>query len=327
MGEVTFMLQLRREAVSIDRQVEEFTRKGKPSGGEILEFAGVGDADVYNPSIPFRIDGSTYMAGRMEKRDGNRSYTMFFTEAQGVWKVDETAPVFELEDPFITWIAGELILGGVRVIREGDRIVSWVTDFYRGTSLHDLELFATGPDHMKDIRLVELTDGRIGVFSRPQGEKMLSKFGCIAKIGFTIIDSLSELNAEVIDGAPLLEGHFQPDEWGGCNQLYMLKNGLIGAIGHKAHRTSDEQNRERLHYYSIAFAIEPDTRKMTPVKIIASRDCFPQGEYKSLRVADVTFTSGVVRLEEGKAMLYSGLSDCQVGRLMITDPLLEYEAM
>jgi len=82
-----------------------------------------------------------------------------------------------------------------------------------------------------------------------------------------------------------------------------------------------------LHYYSMAFAVDPDTRAMTPTKIIGSRDCFPPGPSKAPRLQDVTFTAGIVRHSDGTATLYTGLSDCQVGRLEIPDPLLEYEAL
>jgi hypothetical protein len=55
-------------------------------------------------------------------------------------------------------------------------------------------MFAVGPQWMKDIRLVELADRRIGVFTRPKGEY----FGGQAEIGFTIIDNLDDLTPEVI---------------------------------------------------------------------------------------------------------------------------------
>ena len=47
--------------------------------------------------------------------------------------------------------------------------LAWRTRFYHGSGGEDLQPFAVGPDGMKDIRLVELADGRIGVFTRPQG--------------------------------------------------------------------------------------------------------------------------------------------------------------
>ena len=219
----------------------------------------------------------------------------------------------------------DMIFGGVYVEWEGTR-AHWSTVFYRGHSIYDLKPFAHGPAQMKDVRLLQLADKRVAIFSRPQGEVMQKRFGCTAKIGFTLVDSLEAVTAEAIEEAPLLFDHFLPDEWGGCNQLFELPNGLIGAIGHKS--WGEHIGGEHvLHYYSMAFALDPATRRMTPTKIIGSRDCFPPGQSKAPRLADVTFTSGIVRHPGGTATLYTGLNDCQVGRLEIPDPLLEYEAI
>ena len=317
--------------VPLQQQVADFQKHRPPAMGEILRFEGVGDCDVYNPSVPFELDGMTIIAGRVEKRAEEFSRVMFFTEAGGVWSPIEGAPVFELQDPFVTFAGDELVLGGVYVEWEGKR-ASWCTDFYRGRTIHALRHFARGPAQMKDVRLLQLSDGRVAIFSRPQGEVMQKRFGCIAKIGFTLVDSLEEVTAEAIETAPLLFDHFLADEWGGCNQLFELKNGLIGAVGHKSRgemlvREHGGEAEHVLHYYSMAFAVDPETRKMTPTKIIASRDCFPPGLSKAPRLQDVTFTAGIVRHEDGTATLYTGLNDCQVGKLQIADPLLEYEAM
>ena len=89
--------------------------------------------------------------------------------------------------------------------------------------------FFQGPDHMKDLRLVQLKDGSIGVFTRPQGEK-----GGRGKIGFVRIGTLDDLSLDVIRQAPLLEGQFLDEEWGGCNEIHVLSNGLLGVLGHIA---------------------------------------------------------------------------------------------
>jgi hypothetical protein len=292
--------------------------------GHKLVFETNGEYDVYNTSTPFFIDGREVIAGRTELRSNEVSRTVFYEKKGEKWVRIEDAPILDLQDPFITWIGGELVLGGVNVLWDGDRVVKYTTDFYRGTSLYNLEYLFSGPLNMKDVRLVELPDKRIAVFSRPQGQRMLDKFGCIAKIGFTVANSLDEVNAEVIENAPLLRDHFLPDEWGGCNQLHILKNGLIGAIGHISWGET-VKDIFVIHYYCMVFAIHPDSRMMTPVKVIAARECFPEGPQKNSRAKDVCFTSGLIRLDNGKAMLYSGLSDCEEGCILIDDPLLEYE--
>ena len=95
---------------------------------------------------------------------------------------------------------------------------------------------------MKDLRLVELQDGSIGVFTRPQGEK-----GGRGKIGFTRVASLEELSIDQINKAPLLEGQFVDEEWGGCNEIHLLPNGILGVLGHIA--CFDEQGDR--HYYLV----------------------------------------------------------------------------
>lgn len=313
-----------RKMKRCQEQVEEFVKSRKVQKGEILKFQGIEDADVYNPSVTFQSNGITVMAGRVQQREGTLSKVVFFSEEDGVWTPIVGAPEFELEDPFVTMIQNEIVLGGVRLVWEGKQLKYWVTDFYRGKDINHLTYVTSGPTHMKDVRLVELKDGRIGVFSRPQGQKMIDKYGCIAKIGFTVVNCLEEVNAVIIENAPFIEGLFLPDEWGGCNQLHSLKNGLIGVIGHKAYGV-DSADEKILHYYGMAFVIHPETREMSELKIISSRDCFPEGPARHERLKDVTFTAGIIRNVDNTAVLYTGLSDCQVGRITIPDPFAAYE--
>ena len=319
------MLKEKIDAVSAKDQYHDFKNTRFPQApGVLLTFDSAGQGDVYNTSVPFDIDGRRVIAGRVEARSTEQSHTAFFEQNEDRWVRINDAPILPLQDPFITWVGDELVLGGVNVDWDGDRLIEYRTKFYRGTSLDSLAHFADGPKNMKDIRLVELADRRIGLFSRPQGQPMLDKYGCIARIGFSVLDSLDRLTPEAVDSAPLLEGQFLPDEWGGCNQLIMLKNGLIGFIGHKSWG-EDVDDVYIIHYYAMAFAIDPDSRKITQVKIIGSRECFPDGPQKNPRAKDVTFTSGIERLANGKALLYAGLSDCQEGCVEIDDPLIEYE--
>ncbi|MFW5787729.1 MAG: DUF1861 family protein [Halanaerobiales bacterium] len=318
------MLQKEIEPRTCKQLLKEF-KEDTVKKTEILKFAGVGEKDVYNPSVPLEIKGQKIMAGRVEERDSELSRTLFFKpegKKEEVWKVMEEGPEFELQDPFFAEIDDYLTLGGVRVIcNDQGEITSWVTDFYRSKNLQKWEKFATGPSHMKDIRLIELESGDIGVFTRPQGEEMQKKYGCIAKIGFYKARGFNDITAEKIKNARLLNGLFVNDEWGGCNQLHLLKNGLIGVIGHKAYM-DDEQKK---HYYGIAFAFDPGTGKFTQNKIIITRDSFPEGPAKRSDLEDIIFTSGIIRNHDGTAVLYTGLSDCQVGRAVIADPFLEYE--
>lgn len=315
------------EARSAQELLQEFneTRRGSIRG-QFLTFRGAEGYDVYNPSVPFEIDGKTVIAGRVEKRENEVSQTMFFERTGEEWTLIGDAPVLPLQDPFVTFVGGELVLGGVYCDWDGPVLRRFTTHYYRGKSLNSLAYFAAGPDFMKDIRLLELSDGRVAICSRPQGGELLEKTGCLAKIGFVVVDSLEEVGPEAIVKAAYLEGQFLPSEWGGANQLFALSNGLIGIIGHKSWGEM-VGDKNLLHYYCMAFALDPETLAVTPVKVIGCRDCFPAGGEKKIQTRDVTFTSGIVRREDGKALLYAGLSDCDAGCMLIDDPLLEYEQL
>ncbi|MHB8963483.1 MAG: DUF1861 family protein, partial [Saccharofermentanales bacterium] len=246
------MWSLNVEAKTCLEQLEDFHRLTNPvRNARIMKFTGVDGRDVYNPTIPFECCGMTVIGGRVEARHNEVSQTMFFRFENDAWHLIPDAPVLNLQDPFMTWINGDLIVGGVYVLWDGDRLITYRTDFYKGKSIYDLELLTSGPEFMKDVRIVGLPDGRIALFSRPQGQKMMEKYGCIAKIGFTICDRLEDISPETIENAPHLEGHFVSTEWGGCNQLHVLKNGCIGVIGHKSYYDGAPDDM-KIHYHGMA---------------------------------------------------------------------------
>ena len=287
--------------------------------GEKLTFAGVGNRDVYNITAPFRDDGEAVIAGRVEERRSEMSEVMFFVNRQGAWAPRPHAPVFKLQDPFVTFIRGELVFGGVEVYFDGedpDYVTSWRTVFYRGTGIGDLRPFAKGPLTMKDVRLVELANGRIGIFTRPM---MVDGFRAL--IGYAEVDDLSELNEHVIERAKLVRNQFIPDEWGGANEPHLLRNGMIGVLGHIARM---EANNIR-HYYPMTFGFDPATRRSTPLKLLAERSMFPSGPAKRPDLQDVLFSGGIVRMKDGSARMYTGVSDAEAHVIAIGDPFLEYE--
>src|SRR5690554_3352672 len=157
--------------------LEEFHRNGRVKIVEKYTFTGVGNRDVYNISAPFRDNNELFVVGRVEERDSEFSQVFFFTKDEQddkIWSPREHTQTYNLQDPFVTRIAGELIFGGVEIITDIDNpntIISWRTQFYRGKNIDSLQYFASGPNTMKDIRLIELADRRIGVLTRPQGVK------------------------------------------------------------------------------------------------------------------------------------------------------------
>jgi hypothetical protein len=313
------MLTFTEQAKSSVELLKEFIAANDRSEGKKLIFTGVGTRDVYNISAPFLDNGEQVIAGRVEDRDKESSEVMFFVQRKGEWVPRNGAPIFALQDPFFTFIGHELIFGGVEVYFDGDDphyVTSWRTVFYRGHSINELEPFAKGPLTMKDIRLIGLENGRIGVFTRPMMVE-----GARALIGYAEIGALEELTEDVMSNARLLHHQFFPDEWGGANEAHRLSGGIIGVLGHVARM---EENNIR-HYYPMTFAYDPANHRYTPIKLIASRDLFPDGPAKRPDLEDVIFSGGLVRHKDGTASLYAGVSDAEAHVIVIPDPFLEYE--
>jgi hypothetical protein len=313
------MLTSTEQAKSCEVLYDEFRRERGNYRGEKLIFTGVGTRDVYNITAPFMDEGEQVIAGRVEDRDKEASEIMFFVNRKGEWVRRPGSPLYGLQDPFVCFVQGELVFGGVEVYFDANDphyVTSWRTVFYRGARIASLKPFAKGPLTMKDIRLLDLKDGRIGVFTRPMMVE-----GARAMIGYTEIYDLTELTEEVVMRAELLHNQFLPDEWGGANEAHLLSNGTIGVLGHIARM---EQNNIR-HYYSMTFAFDPATRVHSPPKMILSRDMFPEGPAKRPDLEDVLFSGGLVRIDGGSARVYTGVSDAEAHTIVIPDPFVQYE--
>ena len=277
-----------------------------------LTFAGVGGQDVYNITAPFSSADRTVIAGRVEPRDKEHSTVFFFQEKDGVWLPIPGAPTFQLQDPFVTFVNNELVFGGVRIY-ETSHGIGWKTVFYRGTDIFSLTECFAGPNGMKDIRLCDMKNGSISVFTRPQGVK-----GGRGTIGYAQCRGLDALSCKLIEAAPLLEHMFHASDWGGANEAHLLPNGEIGVLGHAACYEIDNELKER-HYYSTAFTFNPAGSKFRDYKIIASRDQFLHGPSKRPDLVDVIFSAGLVR-RGGVTRLYAGVSDAEAHWIEIPDP-------
>ncbi len=310
--------QNEKKVITSIQLLEEYrANRQQPYQKKRIAFSGVTDRDIYNITAPFQDEGKWVIAGRVEKRDSEASEVMFFENHDDQWILRENSPVFQLQDPFFTKIGEELILGGVETFPHPtlQDALSWRTVFYRGNNIATLEKFFEGPDGMKDLRLVELKDGSIGIFTRPQGEK-----GGRGKIGFTKVRTLDELSIESIDSAPLFQ-QFLDEEWGGANEIHLLSNGLLGVLGHVA-RFDEAGDR---HYHSMIFVVNPETGDYSNMRIIAERADFLEGPTKRPDLVDVVFSGGLVRKANGTAELYAGISDADAQVLLIPDPFQSFE--
>ena len=291
---------------------ENFETTKKIYDCALLTFHGVDGFDVYNCSCPFDFEGKTYIYGRVERRDEWATSWVYLFEqtAQDTFTAVPNSMIYQLEDPYITFINGELIMGGTHVVKKSGKVDYYLAYFYKGKSPHDMRYFTSGPKGMKDIRLIQLGE-QIGVFSRPSG-----------KVGFCKIGDISELTAETIASAPICD---LVDGYGGINQCYALDGGTIGTIGHDVYHKDNEKGQKVSVYVTTAAVFDPNKQTVLMKKIIATRDCFPPSNDIKMNPAgwpldDITFPSGIVKREDGKADLYSGLSDAREGRAVIDWP-------
>ncbi|MGV8979869.1 DUF1861 family protein [Clostridium sp.] len=291
---------------------EYIKSKAKIYDVEKMNFIKVGENDIYNISAPFMDNGKLIIAGRVEARDSECSTVYFFQKGDTNWIPIEGYPKFQLQDPFFIKINKEILIGGVEVFKnsEAEGTLTWRTIFYRGKDITSLKRFFVGPDGMKDLRLVKLSDDRIGILTRPQGEK-----GGRGKIGFTIVSTLEDLSINIIEEAPLVQNLFNEDEWGGANEARVLNETTLGILGHVA-CFDDKGNR---HYYSMTFKLDINSLEIKQQKLIAIRNDFKKGEAKRPDLEDVVFSGGLV-IDGDKATLYAGISDAQAQYIVIDNP-------
>ncbi|VEU82419.1 DUF1861 family protein [Acholeplasma hippikon] len=294
---------------TITELLKEFKKDKSPTHPKTVKFIGVDGNDVYNPSAPFLYQGKELILGRVEKRDSELSEAVFFEKVGEVYQRRSDLKPLNLQDPCVTVIQGEFIIGGTFVSFKGKN-VEWYTKFYRGKDLNHLVPFLDAPMGMKDVRLLELSDHRIAVFSRPQGLK-----GGRGKIGFDIANSLADVTTEFIDQVPLFD-QFIDDEWGGANHLTLIDKHTIGVLGHIANFSEDNVR----HYYAMTFKVDIKTKKASPMKIIAVRDNFNPGPSKRPDLVDVLFSAALVKKNDEVYTLFVGVSDAEIQTIEVTNP-------
>ena len=291
-----------------------------------LVFHGTEGWDVYNCSIPFVWGGVRYMFGRVERHETwTASHVTLFKETgKDDWTRVEGFSDLELEDPYMQVVKGELIVGGTYIRRDKDgKFLSYLGRFYRGKDPFSLVFFADGPDKMKDIRMTELPNGKIGVFSRPRGEDVRAKWGSEAVVGYFEIDSLDQFSAERAQNARIIPGLFGKDEWGGCNQAYALKDGRILLAAHLSCSGPAATNGiPRQIYMNATFVFDPATFTATEPKIIATRRFYLAADPKAPSLDDCVFTSGFVFRDDGLIDIYTGLCDSAEARVTLPSEVL-----
>ncbi|KPA73108.1 hypothetical protein ABB37_10112 [Leptomonas pyrrhocoris] len=280
----------------------------------LLTFKGVDGFDVYNCSVPFQYKGKAHIFGRIERRErwAEPRVRLFIQTDKDEFTLVPDQLTYQLEDPFVARVAGQMLFGGTQVLKSAGDVTSCFCDFYRGTP-QELSYFTTGPDCMKYIRAVQLADGGIGLFSWHRTDDL-----CL--IGFTTVKTLHEITRDVIDAAQPIDHRPFLDACGGVNQAYLLSSGEVGCISHHGYVDRDDAG-EQLNVYCItSFVYNPATNDTLAFKVLGTKDCFPACPAKAPRVADCAFATGIVMRDDGKCDLYSGIGDTHEGRITIDYP-------
>lgn len=291
-------------------------RSGGPIEVARLDLHGIDGLDGYNITHPFEDRGNVVLGVRVEPRDDEQSTARFFdSNDNDVWTLS-SRETYRLQDPFVSQVAGELIFGGVQIELDPDPAPGqgkwrYRTILHRGRDLEDLAPFVSGPWGMKDIRLVGLPGGRVGVFTRPQGGSAGR-----GQIGFTVADSLESISTASMAAAPTITDMFIAEEWGGVNDAIALDDSRIGVLGHIA-RFDDAGDR---HYYPMAFEFNAgDMAWTTPVLLFERSDLGP-GESKRLDLIDVVFPGGMVRDGDDTLEIFCGAGDAEAYRVVVPNP-------
>ncbi|MFH1270078.1 MAG: DUF1861 family protein [Nanoarchaeota archaeon] len=291
---------------------------GRIISSEKLIFSRAMEQDVYNVTSPFLVSGKEYLLGRVETRgDERNTKVIFFQKKENLWEADIRMPIFNLQDPFIFPFKDEIIVGGVEVVQKKARkFLSYRNAFYVGKDVFYLSKLGNGPWGMKGIRFKDLPNEKIGVFTRLQGDG-----GGRGKIGFAIINSLDELKPRLMSQTVAIQGIFAEGEWGGVNEIHKLKNGKWGVLAHVARYAKGKIR----HYYPISFLFDYEKREISKVKILTRREDLPEDEAKKPDLFYVVYPGGIVRKDDGTAVLYVGVGDSKAYAVAMKDPFLEYE--
>ncbi len=180
--------------------------------GQTLQFGGVGDKDVITSPRPLRGTAETYLLGRVERATPSilRSFSSSWLASPGL-RLLPSLRLRDLQDPCITFVDGELILGGVEVSGVAS---GWLHRLADGVLPRQqqwtIDALLHRPDKMKDIRFKQLEDGRIAIFTRPQGVERRAGQDRLRHRR----DSFEEMTAEMIEEAPLIENQFLDSRMG-----------------------------------------------------------------------------------------------------------------
>ena len=75
----------------------------------------------------------------------------------------------------------------------------------------------------------------------------------------------------------------------------------------------------------MAFVLDPTSGEVSTAEPRARRADFPEVPAKRPDLVDVIFPGGLVRMGNGRARIYAGLSDVNAGTVELEDPFTRFE--
>ncbi len=295
------------------------------------------DLTAYNAAPPIREIGMVsntekpyfILSVRTERREDEKESETILFRAESAFATeweqinDESIKSIKGQDPKTSKIGENLFVSVVEVEEvlnsdEKTTHLKWWQKFYKGPNIRNLELIGRGPDGMKNITPVEMTNGEIIVFTRPQNPDD-EKMGGLGQIGTVTIKSIDEIkNQELlqVDNAPLINTRFvSGEEWGGVGQATALKYGLIGIIGHIAKLPKN--------YCTISGIYDPKSRKLINIKVESMADEFSGVISKTPEHLNISYGTGITEPDNnGNVMLFQGVGDVATGYKIIKDPFV-----
>ena len=295
--------------------------------GRLLQLQGIESTEIaYNPAVIVQkntdqiVGGSKIIAVRVESLDSHwlnpKLYDprvrFFYEQDDNILEPIPDTPVFyQAEDPWATWFKDkqgnpQLLFGVVVVDYSGSEPVI-TTRLHLAPSVQALVVDKPLIEirGMKDVRVVQLPNGQIAVFSRPT-----TGVAFPGRIGFTIVENLLDIN-QALATAPLLKFELDKKTKIGANEAYLV-NDRIHVFGHMA--TIDARG---LHYAAYEFSLDPKhpCDEVIALNKVADRADFPANTQasKGHQFDDVVFPGGTGGPEYTE--LYVGVEDARIGKI------------
>lgn len=260
-------------------------------------------------SSPFDIFNETHMIAAVKDSTYESKLVLLKKDTGFLYHIEKELPIVNVLYPHITLLNGMIALEGILSIDSNNKQVC----LYVGESLDTLELKLVLPSFITGMRIVEYNN-RIHAFFTVKGGQYEH-----GKIAYQSYASLDDMKRSTFNNIQVFSNHFIRGEFGGVNDIHILRNGLFGIIGHAAYVDHDGFK----HSYPIAFGFNIENHKSTKLKVLLEKSSLnikiPKQHFN-----DSMFISGLNRGANNRANLIVE-TDHKIFSIIIDDPFIEFE--